>query len=250
MDGWLHKFFRRQVQICRAIDARFFSDFALDGNQEFDSLVRTLIRPGSRIADVGGGKTPFFNACQVAEQKLVVTGVDMDSVELSLAPPNCYADAIVGRIEEVRGDRSKDYVVAQSVLEHVEDGRRAATGIASFARIGGVVATFCPNRRAWFARLNTLLPEKVKRAVLFFVFPGKRERQGFPAFYDGCTPRELRENMRRAGVHCNETRYYFTSSYFMFFVPAYLLWRCCTWPFMKLWPDRYCETFIFLGQAE
>lgn len=249
VSRWLRAFFERQVQVCRAIDARYFPEFAADGNQEFDALVRGLVRPGSRIADVGGGKTPFFDAEEVAALGLSVTGIDMDSTELSFAPPLCYESAIVGKIEDVRGDKSKDYVLAQSVLEHVIDGEQAARGIASFARSGGVVVTFCPNRRAWFARLNRLLPERLKRAILFFVFPGKRERQGFPAFYDGCTPAELRKNMLRAHICCTEIRYYFTSSYFMFFVPVYLVWRLLTFPLMKLWPSRYCETFVFMGRA-
>jgi hypothetical protein len=95
--------------------------------------------------------------------------------------------------------------------------------------------------------LNLVLPEALKRTVLFGVFPEKRERQGFPAFYDGCSPAEMIQNMAAAGVSVREVRYFYVSSYFMFFVPLYLLWRVVNYPLIKMFPTRYCETFIFVG---
>ena len=83
---------------------------------------------------------------------------------------------------------------------------------------------------------------------MFYVFPAKRERQGFPAYYDGCSPEEMSKNLGDAGIAVKEIRYYFTSSYFMFFVPLYLAWRLMSYPFMKFWPHRYCETFVFIGE--
>ena len=145
------------------------------------------------------------------------------------------------------GPPSHDFVLAQSVLEHVQDGKGAAAGIAALAKPGATIVTFCPSKRAWFARLNLVLPEALKRAVLFGVFPEKRERQGFPAFYDGCSPAEMVENMKAAGVSVIEVRYFYVSSYFMFFVPLYLLWRLVNYPLIRMFPARYCETFIFVG---
>lgn len=202
------------------------------------------------MADVGGGKTPFFSPETVQQREFFVTGVDIDAAELAAAPVGAYANVIVSALEECRGAEDHDFVIAQSVLEHVYDGREAVRGIASLLRPEGTVVTFCPNRRAWFARLNLLLPEGMKRGILFFIFPSKRERQGFPAHYDGCTPGEMEANMRRAGIRPVEIKYYFVSSYFMFFFPLYLFWRLATYPLMKFWPHRYCETFIAVGIRE
>jgi SAM-dependent methyltransferase len=245
--GFVRRLIASQVAICSAIDKKVFGGFSVDGNKSFVGLADRLVPDGSRIADVGGGKTPFFSADEVRKRGFVVTGVDMDADELAHAPAGCYQHTTVGPIEECHANHDHDVVIAQSVLEHVRDGSKAAQGIGTLLREGGVVATFCPCRRAWFARLNLLLPESFKRYILFAIFPAKRERQGFPAFYSGCTPGEMERNMAAAGIEMREMRYYFVSSYFKFFVPFYLFWRLATYPLMRLWPHRYCETFMFVG---
>lgn len=235
------------IRVSRACDRLFFRTFAIDGNGAFNAVAPDVVTDGDKVADVGGGKTPFFSPDDVLRRNLSVTGVDVDGGELAAAPNGAYAHTIISALEKCSGTEDHDVVIAQSVLEHVTNGHDAMRGIGSLLKPGGRVVTFCPNRRAWFARLNLLLPEGLKRAILFWIFPSKRERQGFPAHYDGCTPAEIERNMRDAGIRVEEFRYYFVSSYFMFFVPLYLFWRLATWPFMRLWPHRYCETFIVFG---
>lgn len=242
------RFFSWQVRISRSIDRALFGEMAVDGNSAFCDLLRHEDFREVALAEVGGGKSPFFDAAEVAGRGLSVTGIDLDADELGRAPRGAYARTIIGPIERVIGGGDHDVVIAQSVLEHVFDGKLAAKGIGALLKPGGSVYTFCPCKRAMFARLNLLLPEAVKRWLLFFVFPAKREKQGFPAFYDGCSPEEMIRNMTDAGIEPVEVRYFFVSSYFMFAVPVYLVWRLITFPFMKLWPHRYCETFIFIGR--
>ena len=96
-------------------------------------------------------------------------GVDIDAEQLMAAPQGAYSTTIVSALERYEG-APHDYVVAQSGLEHVSDGREAMAGIGRLLRPGGKVFTFCPNKRAWFARLNKLLPERLKRAILFSIY--------------------------------------------------------------------------------
>lgn len=234
------------IRMSRGFDHLFFRSFTCDGNTEFNDIVPALVEDGSQVADVGGGKTPFFSPDQVIARRLRVTGVDIDAEQLMAAPQGAYSTVIVSALERCEG-APHDYVVAQSVLEHVSNGRDAMAGIGRLLRPGGKVFTFCPNKRAWFARLNKLLPERLKRAILFSIYPSKAERQGFPAHYSGCTPAEMRFNMMIAGIRPLGVRYYFISSYFMFCFPLYVFWRISTFPLMKFWPDRYCETFIMCG---
>lgn len=248
MKGAVRRFISWQVRSSKWIDRKLFSAMSIDGNTYFISAIDRMVTEGASVADIGGGKTPAFDVAEVRRRGLEVTGVDIDPAELSAAPEGSYALKVVCAIEDARGAADCDFVIAQSVMEHVNDGRLAALGMSSFAAPGGTVATFCPNRRAWFARLNLILPETMKRRLLFAIFPEKRERQGFPAHYSGCTPSEMVANMREAGIECTEMRHFFVSSYFMFFVPLYLAWRLSTFPLMRLWPHRYCETFMFVGR--
>lgn len=191
-----------------------------------------------------GGKSPLFSAQDVIEKRLSILGVDIDQEELDAAPAGAYARAVCADITCFRGNADADVVIVQSLLEHVADNAAGMKGIASLCKPGGRIFTFCPNRRAWFAMINRTLPERIKRAVLYAVYPHTRENQGFPAFYDRCTPSEIREAMEAAGLRVERIEPYFISSYFMFFFPLYLLWRMTTAPLMKLWPMSFCETFV------
>ena len=142
MTSAFRRFISWQVRVSKAIDARFFSRLSKDGNAEFTSLVRSMLADGFAVADIGGGKTPMFSPDEVAGRKLTVTGVDIDPFELAAAPPGSYARIVVGPIEEAKGDASNDFVIAQSLMEHVLNGQLAVMGLASFARPGASVVTF------------------------------------------------------------------------------------------------------------
>lgn len=243
MSGMFRRFIRWQVGLSKRIDERVFGAMSLDGNGHYLRFISEVVRDGSVIADVGGGKRPFFSPDTVVSKRLSVTGIDIDGAELERAPTGAYARVIVSPLEGIDGPATHDIVIAQSVLEHVINGEQAILGCASLLRSGGELFTFCPNRRAWFAVLNRVLPENIKRKILFGIFPEKREKQGFPAHYDGCTPDEMRSNMAAAGLNVIRIDCFFVSSYFMFFFPLYLLWRLVNFPLMKIWPYRYCETF-------
>lgn len=243
-------FISGQVAMCRSLDRMLFPGMSTDGNGHYLSEVARLVPSRARIADVGGGKRPFFPPGEVAMRGLRVTGIDIDADELASAPAGSYHEVVVSALEEVHGPGSHDVVIAQSVLEHVTDGRAAIRGCASLLTGGGYLYTFCPNRFAWFAILNRLLPESAKRAILFAIFPEKREKQGFPAYYDGCVPAAMRGNMEDFGLEIVNVEYFFVSSYFMFFFPLYLFWRVVTFPFMKLRPQLFCETFMITARKK
>lgn len=242
--GMMRWFVRSNVAVSQALDRALWPSMTIDGNRSFVALVRAVVSPGACLADVGGGKSPLFSAEEVAERRLSVIGVDIDREELDSAPAGAYDEAICADITRFRGSESADVVIVQSLLEHVSDNEAGMKGIASLCKPGGEVYTFCPNRRAWFAVLNRLLPERLKCAVLYAIYPDTREKQGFPAFYDRCTPAGMTAAMEAAGLRVERIEPYFVSTYFMFFAPLYLLWRLATMPLMKLWPMAFCETFI------
>lgn len=239
-----HKIVGLNVALSRWVDARVWPDMSRDGNRSFVSSVKPLVGHDSSVADVGGGKSPFFSSEEVAAMNLHVTGLDVDQSELGRAPAGAYSRVVCEDITTYRGDQSADFVIVQSLLEHVSDNRKGMLGIASLCKPGGRVFTFCPNRRAWFAVLNRLLPEGLKRRILYTIYPHTKEKQGFPAFYDRCTPAELSQALGDAGLSVVKVVPYFVSSYFMFFFPLYLFWRLVTYPLMRFWPMAFCETFV------
>jgi SAM-dependent methyltransferase len=216
----------------------------IDGNTDFaTSFVPPHLHAGMTVFDIGGGSSPFVTERLKQRLDLEVIGLDIDSHELARAPARLYDRTIHSDVCDYSGHGEADLVICRSVLEHIRDTQAAVVAIARILRPGGVALVFVPSENAVFARLNRLLPERVKRYVLFTVFPDKRETHGFPAFYDRCTPRDFNRHARYAGLSVESSRCYFTSSYFSFCFPAYVLWRLWVVGFRAVAGDQAAETY-------
>ena len=149
------------------------------------------LRSGQVVVDVGGGKQPLISAEQKHAFGLTVIGFDISAAELGAAPAGRYDECICADITDFRGTAQADIVICQALLEHVTSTERAFRTIGSLLKPGGLALIFAPSRNAVFARLNLLLPQRLKRAILFAVFPESRHAQGFVSYYDRCTPRDF-----------------------------------------------------------
>ncbi|MCH9646625.1 MAG: class I SAM-dependent methyltransferase [Deltaproteobacteria bacterium] len=236
-----------QRWLSRQFDKLLPEKCRVDGNQDFlHSLVPKYLGQGLTLYDVGGGKNPFLSPQRKAALEARVIGIDINPDELGRAPAGSYDQVFVADIAEFQGSGEADLVICQAVLEHVRDVEGAFTGLASLLKPGGLALIFVPSRNALFARLNILLPEKAKKALLSALYPDSRKNRGFPAFYNSCTPAGFKDLAARNHLHPIEERYYFISSYFSFFFPAYLLWRLWVFVFHIFYREQAAETFSFV----
>ncbi len=235
----------QQQRLSNAFDRLLPARLRVDGNRDFvETFVPEYLRPGMTVYDVGGGKSPFVNPGQKAAMGLRVVGIDVDADELARAPRGAYDESICADICAYTGSQDADLVICQALLEHVPDVEQALRSLASIAKPGGHVLVFVPSRNAVFAQINLVIPERVKRAALFTIFPHSAEKQGFPAYYDRCTPRQIRELAIRFGLAIQSERHYFTSSYFKFFFPLHVVWRIWILAFQFVCGDAAAETFV------
>lgn len=233
------------VKLSRWFDSRLLPKYlSVDGNMDFiHEMAPSYLRPGTKIYDVGGGKQPFIDVGVKRALGIQVVGIDISRAELDRAPMGAYDEKICADIADVKGDADGDLVICQAVLEHVGDTERAFYSIASLLKPGGVALIFVPSRNALFARLNLLLPESIKRTILFGIFPQARPAQGFPSYYDKCTPDDFVALGGRCGLSCREARYYYMSSYFSFLFPVYFIWRLWVLAFKWIARHQAAETF-------
>ena len=232
------------VRASRRLDRLLPAVLRVDGNQDFKlDFVWSYLQRGQRIYDVGGGKQPFLTDDQKTRIGAVVIGLDISEEQLTQAPAASYDVTIAADIQHYRGSYDGDVVVCQALLEHVPDVRAALTSLRTLLKPGGILLLFVPCRNAPFARLNLLLPESVKRRLLFGLFPSTRQTQGFPSFYDSCTPSDLTAAAIARGLKPIAVRHYYISSYFSFFFPLYALWRLWTLLIASLGATNFCETF-------
>ncbi|KRF34227.1 class I SAM-dependent methyltransferase [Nocardioides sp. Soil805] len=116
--------------------------------------------PGARVLDVGCGSGHVAESLVGAGH--VVHAVDPDPEMVALATSRSAADVRRGALPDLPyDDASFDAVVANFVLNHVDDPRAAARGLTAVTRTGGhVVATIWPAQLPPQATLwNTLLDD-------------------------------------------------------------------------------------------
>lgn len=239
----LRQLIRSQIYLSRRFDSLLPARFTTDGNQEFFRIVPSVLKPGCTVWDIGGGKHPLVDPGLKRERQLRVVGLDISAQELDAAPDGAYDETVVADISQFRGHSDADLVVCQALLEHVRDTGRAFAGISSILKPGGTAILFTPSRNAAYARLNLLLPQALKRWLLFAIFREARGQQGFPAYYDRCTPRQFRELAAAAGLRVQEQRLYYQSGYFTCAFPIHFLWRLWMLVFAGLAPQSAAETF-------
>lgn len=241
----LRTFMNVNISLSKWFDRQFLpSSFVKDGNKDFIfEMAPSYLQQGMKIYDVGGGKQPFVDANKKDDLCLTVVGIDISQSELDRAPVGAYDETICADITNVHGGGDGDLVICQAVLEHVQDTEGAMRSIASLLKPGGKALIFVPSRNAVFARLNLLLPENIKRQILYGVYPNARAAQGFLSFYHRCTPDDFIEMAKQNGLAEVESRYYYISSYFSFLFPVYLVWRIWVVLFKFIAGHQAAETF-------
>jgi SAM-dependent methyltransferase len=244
----LRSFINANVWLSGAFDRLLPGRLRTDGNKTFiaEYLPRAMMH-GFTIYDLGGGSRPCVDLATKRELELTVVGVDISAEELAAAPAGVYDHEIAADLCSFTGNASADSVVCQALLEHVPNGAGAMRAIATTLKPGARAYIFAPSRNAIFARLNLLLPQSLKQKVLFALLPHKAEgHDGFPAYYDRCTPRDLEALAAANGLIVDERRLFWVSSYFFIFTPAYLMWRAIQGILYLLLRENAAETYIYV----
>jgi 2-polyprenyl-6-hydroxyphenyl methylase/3-demethylubiquinone-9 3-methyltransferase len=235
-----------QRAMSRGIDGLLPREFRTDGNRDFlDRIVPARLSPGLRVCDVGGGKNPCIPLDRKLSLGLHVTGIDIDGDQLARAPEGAYDARVVADVSKYRGMGDADLVICQALLEHVADVEGAFEAMASMLRPGGRCLIFVPSRNALYARLNILLPERLKRALLFAIYPHAKRDQGFRAYYRDCTPSAFARLAAHNGMAIEQRELYWASSYFQFFAPLYAAWRAWVVAYRVIDPVDSAETFTY-----
>jgi 2-polyprenyl-6-hydroxyphenyl methylase/3-demethylubiquinone-9 3-methyltransferase len=238
------------VRLSRLIDSLLPPRVREDGHTWFiEELLPRAFQKGITLYDLGGGSRPCISRVDKERYNMTVVGLDVSAEELAAAPPGIYDRMIVVDLCKFVGHGEADAVICQAVLEHVPDTPQAMRAIASALRAGGRAFIFAPSANALFARLNLALPENVKRQLLFAFFPQKAEgHDGFKAYYNHCTPRQIEVLAEENQLEVEERRLFWVSSYFTIFTPAFVLWRFWQLLAYLAFRDNAAEFFVYILQ--
>ncbi len=245
-----NKFIKFNQDISYWFDRVFLTKkFSIDGLSDFETKIApNLPQINYTIYDVGGGKIPFITASQKSQLNLKTVGIDIDESELAQAPPNSYDKVVVSDIAGFNPKKPEaNLVICKAVLEHVKDTPSAINAISKSLKKGGKAALFIPCRNSIFAHLNKLLPENLKKLVLYKIFPETQHAQGFPAYYDKCTPKSITNLCIENDLEIELLKPYYFVSYFSFFFPMHFLWRLSQLIIHPFFPTQYSEAFTIVA---
>lgn len=188
----------------RALQTRFYPETAVggfsrvDGSIEFWSRVAALLRPEWRVLDFGAGRGAHIDTDESEYRRGLKTlkgrvahvhGCDVDPAVLG----NPYLDeATLIRPGEPLpfADASFDLVLANYVLEHIDDPVAVARELARVTRPGGWIAGVTANRLGYVAIAASLVANRAHVAVLRHAQTDRLDHDVFPTRY--------RMNSRRA----------------------------------------------------
>ncbi len=162
---------------------------------EFWRFVNDALRPGVNVLDVGAGRRPTI-APEDRPADSYYVGLDLSAEELDISPAGSYDETVAVDIQQpVPGlvDRF-DLIVAWQALEHVGDLAGALDNLHRYARAGGWFVACLSGRNAAFAIANRAMPDRVGRGLVARLMRRPVDTV-FPAHYDRCDDRGLRETL-------------------------------------------------------
>ena len=173
----------------------------VDGTIEFYGRISSLVGSQSSVVDLGAGRAAWL-ADPVPHRKQLrnlrgrverLVGVDVDDAVLG-NPAVDEAMVMPDPGTVPLPDSSVDAIVADYVLEHVEDAPRIAAEIRRVLRPGGWFCARTPNRRGMTGLVASLVPNAAHVRALRVLQPQKQAEDTFPTRYrmnDMATVRSL-----------------------------------------------------------
>jgi 2-polyprenyl-6-hydroxyphenyl methylase/3-demethylubiquinone-9 3-methyltransferase len=244
----IRKLISQQIELSKRFDKKFLPEkFLIDGNHDFlKNFLPNILQEISAnpiVYDIGCGKKPAISIEAKKKLNAKVIGIDLSTNELLQAPSGSIDSCIEADICNYHGNEDGDLLLCQALLEHVPDTEAAFKSMSSLLHKDGIALIFVPCRNAIFARLNIILPQRIKQFLLYSIFPNSRRNQGFSSYYNRCTPRDFKLLASQYGFEFEEIRIYHRSYYFSFFFPLHFIWRLYLLIFEKINSEQSAESF-------
>lgn len=215
----INRFVRSNKRLSAYCERRWPQIFAGDNcTQEllFRISKDIAVRKPLRILECGGIDRPLLEK----SASYAYVGLDIED------KPGCHAiydEFYVRSVEQPFGTRA-DMVISTTLLEHVRNNHDAVRQIHAALTVHGTTHHYVPSKYHPYSLILRLVGPRLQKTLLDLLRPEAGEVAGYPAFFDQCSPREMKRLFEAAGFSDVDVRpFYRANDYFDFFFPAYLL---------------------------
>ena len=185
------------MKLINTIDELFYSDQHKNWDDQLfrDRILQTL-NPDSHLLDVGAG-AGIIKAMNFRGRTERVCGVDLDPRVLD----NPFLDhaQISNAAELPYCDASFDVVIADNVMEHLENPEAVFSEIARVLQPGGKLLFKTPNRRHYMPLIARITPHRFHQWVNRL--RGRHETDTFPTQYLCNSVSQIERIADRAGLN-------------------------------------------------
>lgn len=202
-------------RMARRIEGAIHVNFCMESI--YREAILNSLEAGSIVVDAGAGER-----CVYASQGLRVIGADV--LISDLKKNKDIESAVVSDLEADLPFRSESVEAITNCyfVEHIHDTERFIQNVARVLKPRGKLFMLFPCRYAPFAFINRMIPNKIVVEMLHRFVEGSHG--GFPATYNNCHPKRMREILCRNGFRVVQTEVcYYQSHYYASFLPLYLL---------------------------
>jgi SAM-dependent methyltransferase len=240
----LNKLVSFNVRLSKIVDRKIFRFSKEKGYiDQLSSFINEVIykcKPCA-VLEVGGIDKPLLQR----SKEIRYDGLDIEHKEQC----ECIYDSfIVQSIEDPIRNRY-DLIISKAVLEHVHDNDVSVKQMYQALRTGGSAIHYLPSKYHPYSIALRLSGPKWQQRLIKVLRPWAINETGYPAFFDKCSPKEMRRLFKCTGFdYVKIIPFFRANDYFRFFLPFYVavtFWeKICA----KLRWEQFCSGFIIIAR--
>lgn len=160
-----------------------------DGTIEFYGRIKALTQPDHTVLDLGAGRAAWFedDTCRYRKQIQALRGhvqevIAADIDEIVMENRSSDRNIIIDKVVPLP-DNSIDILIADYVLEHIQDPEHFASEVRRLLRPSGVFCARTPHKCSYVALGARMVPNKKHSNYLKNLQPERKSQDVFPTAY-------------------------------------------------------------------
>ncbi len=176
----------------------------LDGTIEFYGRINSILKSSDNVLDIGAGRGSWYSLDKCSYRREVrdikkkvkfYVGADVDQIVMQ--NPTTHKNIVISSNKIPLEDKSMDLIIADWVLEHIENVDNFKFEIVRVLKPGGIFCARTPHKYKYVSIFARLFSNKFHSKILKFIQPSRIEKDIFPTEYKLNTLKDIKKNFNQ-----------------------------------------------------